>query len=433
MSFRVYYDSDADLFRVQGKRLAFIGYGNQGAAQAQNLRDSGVSEIVIGNRKDAYKEAALGAGFRVMSIPEAAAWGEVVFLLIPDEEQPQVFRERIGPHLRPGATLVVASGYNVAFNLLAAPDFVDVVMVAPRMIGAGVRDRFVRGEPYPCFVSVERDVSGQAHALALSIARGIGATRGGSVASSAREEAALDLFSEQAIWPVILEVLQAAYEVLHAAGFSDEAILYEMYLSKEPAEIFERFADLGVFGQLPLHSRTSQYGQLRALLADNGAALRERFTRVLHDDILSGAFAREWSDVQTRGSERLELLRAAALASPLPRRFSMRLTIKHDAFRTRRALRLGRQAVLETVVERLVGLPEGDHVVDDLCWLDSLKEETRDEVGDGLHLGLAHAQSGDLDGAHAQPSRAVPVLRPVCGDQVFVGDDVGSRQLLRHL
>jgi ketol-acid reductoisomerase len=319
MSVTVYYDGDADLSLAQGKRLAFIGYGNQGAAQAQNLRDSGVAEIVIGNRDDSYKQAALDAGFRVMDIPEAAAWGEVVLLLIPDEEQPAVFRKQIGPHLRPGAALVVASGYNVAFNLLSVPDSVDVLMVAPRMIGAGVRDRFVRGEPYPCFVSVEREVSGQALSLALSIARGIGATRGGAVASSAREEAALDLFSEQAVWPIILATLQAAYEVLHAAGFSDEAILYEMYLSKEPAEVFERFADLGVFGQLPLHSHTSQYGQLRALLSDHGAALRERFTRVLHDDILSGAFAREWSDVQARGSERLEQLRAAALASPLAR------------------------------------------------------------------------------------------------------------------
>lgn len=317
MSTTVYYDSDADLSIIQGKRLAIIGYGNQGAAQSQNLRESGVTEIVIGNREDAYKEAALSAGFRVMAIAEAAAWGEVVFLLIPDEEQPQVFGEQIGLHLQPGTTLVVASGYNVAFNLLAVPDFVDVVMVAPRMIGAGVRDRFVRGEPYPCFVSVERDASGHAFELALSIARGIGATRGGAVASSAREEAALDLFSEQAVWPTILLTMQAAYEVLHAAGFSDEAILYEMYLSKEPAEVFERFAEQGVFGQLTLHSHTSQYGQLRALLASNGAALRERFAHILHDDILSGVFAREWSDVQAKGQERLEQLRAAALASPL--------------------------------------------------------------------------------------------------------------------
>lgn len=319
MSATIYYDTDVDLTRIQGKRVAFIGYGNQGAAQAQNLRASGVQEIVIGNRDDVYREAALQAGFQVLSIAEAAAWGEVVFLLIPDEEQPQVFREQIAPYLQSQATLVVASGYNLAFKLIEVPETVDVVMVAPRMIGAGVRERFLRGEAYPCFVSVERDVSGNALALALSIACGIGATRGGAILSSALEEAALDLFSEQAIWPKILQIMQAAYEVLHAAGFSDEAILYEMYLSKEPAEVFERFAELGVFGQLTLHSHTSQYGQLRALLADDNTNLLGHFARLLHDDILSGAFAREWSNVQATGPERLEQLRAQALTSPLAR------------------------------------------------------------------------------------------------------------------
>src|SRR5947209_6486146 len=285
MSTLIYYDADADLSIVQTKRLAFIGYGNQGAAQAKNLRDSGVREIVIGNREDEYREAASADGFQVVSIPEAAAWGDVVFLLIPDEEQPAVFREQIAPHLRQGSTLVVASGYNIAFELFDLPELVDVVMVAPRMIGAGVRERYLRKEAYPCFVSVERDVSGNALKLALSIARGIGATRGGAILSSAKEEAALDLFSEQAIWPVILAAFQTAYEVLHQAGFSDEAILYEMYLSKEPAEVFERIAEQGLFGQLTLHSHTSQYGQLRASLADDGAELRERFKQVL-DEIL---------------------------------------------------------------------------------------------------------------------------------------------------
>lgn len=317
MSTRVYYDADADLSIVQAKRLAFIGYGNQGAAQAKNLRDSGVSEIVIGNREDDYREAASADGFQVVSVAEAAAWGDVVFLLIPDEEQPAVFREHIAPHLRQGSTLVVASGYNIAFQLFDLPELVDVVMVAPRMIGAGVRERYLRKEAYPCFVSVERDVSGNALKLALSIARGIGATRGGSIGASAREEAALDLFSEQAIWPVILAAFRAAYEVLHEAGFSDEAILYEMYLSKEPVEVFDRIAEQGLFEQLPLHSHTSQYGQLRALAADDGTWLRERFKRVLEDDILSGRFAKEWSDVQAKGQERLEQLRAGALKSSI--------------------------------------------------------------------------------------------------------------------
>ena len=191
------------------------------------------------------------------------------------------------------------------------------IMVAPRMIGAGVRERYLRGEPYPCFISVERDVSGNAFRLALSIARGIGATRGGAILSSALEEAALDLFSEQAIWPVILVAFRTAYQVLHEAGFSDEAILYEMYLSKEPAEVFDRIAEQGLFGQLTLHSHTSQYGQLRALLADDGSWLYEKFKRVLEDDILSGRFAHEWSDVQAKGMEQLEHMRATALASDL--------------------------------------------------------------------------------------------------------------------
>ena len=317
MSTPIYYDKDADLSILQIKRLAFIGYGNQGAAQSQNLRDSGVSEILIGNRDDAYKDAAIADGFQVVSIVDAAAWGDVVFLLIPDEVQPQVFREQIAPYLKTGASLVVASGYNVAFQLFDLPNSIDVIMVAPRMIGAGVRERYLRGEPYPCFISVERDVSSYSLSLALSIARGIGATRGGAILSSAREEAALDLFSEQAIWPVIMVAFRTGYKVLHEAGFSDEAILYEMYLSKEPAEVFDRIAEQGLFGQLTLHSHTSQYGQLRALLADDGSWLYEKFKRVLEDDILSGCFAHEWSDVQAKGMEQLEQMRATALASDL--------------------------------------------------------------------------------------------------------------------
>ncbi|HEX6108555.1 MAG TPA: NAD(P)-binding domain-containing protein [Ktedonobacteraceae bacterium] len=319
MNTPIYYDNDAELSILQAKRLAFIGYGNQGAAQSQNLRDNGVSEILIGNREDAYKAAAIADGFQVVPIPEAAAWGDVVFLLIPDEVQPQVFREQITPYLKTGATMVVASGYNVAFQLFDLPDSIDVIMVAPRMIGTGVRERFLRGEPYPCFVSVEHDVSGNAFKLALSIARGIGATRGGAILSSAREEAALDLFSEQATWPFIMAAFRTAYQVLHEAGFSDEAILYEMYLSKEPVEVFDRIADQGLFGQLTLHSHTSQYGQLRALLTDDGSWLYEKFKRVLEDDILSGRFAHEWSDVQANGLEHLEQMRATALASDLAR------------------------------------------------------------------------------------------------------------------
>ena len=316
MNIPISTSNDADLSLLRAKRLAFIGYGNQGAAQSLNLRDSGISQILIGNRDDTYKDAALADGFQVVTIAEAAAWGEIVFLLIPDEEQPQVFRKEIASNLKTGATLVVASGYNVAFKLFDLPSSIDVIMVAPRMIGSGVRQRYLSGEPFPCFISAEQDSSGNALQLAQSIAYAIGATKG-AIFSSAREEAALDLFSEQAIWPFIMTAFRAGYKVLHEAGFSDEAILNEMYLSKEPAEVFDRIAQQGLIEQLPLHSHTSQYGQLRALLANDGAWLYEKFKRVLDDDILSGRFAREWSDVQAKGMERLEQMRALALESDL--------------------------------------------------------------------------------------------------------------------
>lgn len=314
-----YGDADADLGRLSGRTLAILGYGNQGAAQSRNLRQSGVPEIVVGNRDDAYREDAVEAGFETLPIPEAARRGDIVFLLLPDEVQPEVFRDSVGSQLRPGNTLVVASGYNMTFGMLDVPEGVDVVMAAPRMIGEAVRSRYLSGEGYPCFVSAERDASGHAFEDALAIAKGIGATRAGATASSAREEAALDLFSEQAIWPMILAVLRTSYEVLHEAGFSDDAVLEEMYLSAEPAEVFARAAEIGLFEQLPLHSQTSQYGQLRGLAAYDAGELRERFARILHRDILSGAFAEEWSGVQAQGAARLAELRAEALAHPMVR------------------------------------------------------------------------------------------------------------------
>jgi ketol-acid reductoisomerase len=315
---RVFTDADADLSVLGGRTAAILGFGNQGSAQAQNLRDSGVT-VIVGNRDDEYRERAAAAGFRPAGIAGAAAAGQVVLLLIPDEVQPQVFREQVAPHLQAGDTLVVASGYNWSFGLLDVPDGVDVVMVAPRMIGEAVRARYLAGEGYPCFVSVERDATGNALGTALAVARGIGGTAGGAVASSAREEATLDLFSEQAIWPAIFDVLHTAYEVLHDAGFSDEAILYEMYLSAEPAEIFARAAATGLIGQLGVHSQTSQYGQLRALraLRAGPGALRERFERVLREDIQSGAFAREWSRACDDADARLARLRAEAAARPI--------------------------------------------------------------------------------------------------------------------
>ncbi len=317
MNTTIYRDADADLAPLHQRSVAVLGFGNQGAAQAQNMRDSGIADVVVGNREDEYRPRAEAAGFRPRPIAEAAQQGDVVLLLVPDEVQPEMFAEQVASGLRPGNTLVVASGYNLAFGLLDVPAGVDIVMVAPRMIGAAVRSRYLDGAGFPCFVSVERDTSGAALTTALAVAKAIGGTRAGAIASSAREEAALDLFSEQALWPAILAVLRTGYEVLHAAGFSDEAVLYEMYLSGEPAEIFEHVAEVGLLGQMALHSQTSQYGQLRGVLDIDPAQLRERFTRTLHEEILSGAFAKEWSAVSTQATPRLAELADEAGKHPL--------------------------------------------------------------------------------------------------------------------
>ncbi|CAF1047435.1 unnamed protein product [Rotaria sordida] len=299
MPVKIYHDNDADLNIVRSKTVAFIGYGNQGRAQALNLRDSDVKNIIIGNIDDDYAKQARKDGFNPVSIEEAVRQGDILMLLIPDEVQQTVWNEKVRKNVKPNSTLVVASGYNVAFNLLDLPDDMDVVMVAPRMIGAGVRDRYVQNIPYPCFVSVEKDVSGKALATCLSVTCAIGGSRGnGAVSSSCREEAGIDLFAEQAIWPEIMAVFREAYNVLHEAGFSDEAILFDMYISKEPAETFERVADEGLFKQLKHHSQTSQYGQLSTVNRYDGKELREKFQRILHDNILSGKFAEKWSNTK---------------------------------------------------------------------------------------------------------------------------------------
>lgn len=166
-------------------------------------------------------------------------------------------------------------------------------------------------------MSVEHDASGNAWPLILSVARGIGATLMGAIESSAIEEAGIDLFAEQALFPAVWVAYRVAYEVLSKAGFSDEAILTDMYLSGEPAEIMERAAKDGIMGQMKFHSRTSQYGQLRAMLNDDGQSFRETFRKVLNDDILSGKFAKHWSEVTADGEKRLNEMIEKASEDPV--------------------------------------------------------------------------------------------------------------------
>ncbi len=295
----VYHDEDADLAALAGGTIAVIGYGNQGRSQALNLRDSGL-RVIVGNIGDPVRERAAAEGFEVSGITEAAARADVVMLLIPDEVMPDVWTRDLAPVLRAGSCVSFASGYTVAFGLIAPAPALDVVLVAPRMIGPGVRDRFVEGKGFPSFVGVHRDASGRARARMLALARGIGSTRAGCLELTMAQEAHLDLFTEQGFGPWFGLVLRQSIELLVEQGYPPEAVLMELYMSGELAYTAQRFVDTGLIAQMDFHSHTSQYGSMTRSARMMDVDLKPRLLAAL-DDIRSGRFAEEWTAEQRAG------------------------------------------------------------------------------------------------------------------------------------
>ena len=188
-----YFDQDADLARLDGKVVGIIGYGNQGRSQALNLKDSGV-EVVVGNREDEYAEQARADGWPLHSIADAAAAADFLLILIHDEAQPEVFEQAIRPSLKEGGLISFAHGYNIHYEQIVPPSSVDTVMLAPRMLGKGVRDTYLSGKGFPSFIAVQHDASGQAMDRVLALAKGIGSTKMGVLESSFEEETLIDLF-----------------------------------------------------------------------------------------------------------------------------------------------------------------------------------------------------------------------------------------------
>jgi len=311
-----YYDSDASLDNLKNKILGMIGYGNQGRAQALNLRDSGL-KVMIGALRDESAQQAEADGFQVLSIAEAAERADIVSLLVPDEVQRQVYEGIIGPRLRSGQTLNFAHGYNIHFKLIVPPKDLDVIMVAPRMIGAIVRESYMRGGGAPAFVAVAQDSTGHAFETALALARGIGATRAGVLTTTFAQETELDLFQEQGLWPLLVRTMLTAYEFLVESGFPPEMVALEMYGSEEAAEIFREMARIGFFKQMRLHSQTSQYGTLsRARDLPFQHEMQAFLERALAG-IRSGRFTEEWRREQAAGYPFFKELRAEAEAHPL--------------------------------------------------------------------------------------------------------------------
>jgi len=313
----IYHDSDADLGVLEDQTIALVGYGNQGRSQALNLRDSGLN-VIVGNIEDHAGAAAKEDGFPTSDIADACKQADVVMLLIPDEAMPEVFKTDVAPNLAPGNLVVFASGYNIAFDLIMPPAYVDVTLVAPRMIGVGVRENFLSGAGFPSFVSVHHEATGNAKARMLAIAKGIGSTRAGCIEMSMHDEATLDLFTEQAFGPAFGRVLMTAIELLVEAGYPPEAVLLELYLSGEFAYAFEQMREVGMMKQMDFHSRTSQYGTVTrgARFMALSEPIKEKMSEVL-EEIRSGSFADEWSKQQPTAVALFEKIREARDNMPM--------------------------------------------------------------------------------------------------------------------
>ena len=305
---RKFTDRDADPAVLSGKTVAIVGYGNQGRAQALNLRDSGV-DVVVGNIEDAYRDRAVADGFEPVSISAAVARGDVVLMLIPDELQPTVFERDVDPNLRNGAALVFSSGYNVYYGLVTPSVERDVMMVAPRMIGSAVRTLFEAGEGFPSFVAVHKDVSGTALEIALAIAHGIGGLRIGALESTFEEETVLDLYLEQVLGPGGMASLIASFELLTEAGYDPEVVQLELYGSGEGVHIAEAKYRKGLINSLFHESPTARFGHLKRLktmlpsIEDDKAAFGRTLT-----ELKDGTFAKEWSAVREGGEARIRPL-----------------------------------------------------------------------------------------------------------------------------
>ena len=297
---RKYFEDDADLSHLSGKTVAVLGYGNQGRSQALNLRDSGARVVVGSGRADESEERAREDGFEILSFADCAKGADILVLLLPDEILPQLYREHLLPHLRAGHVLCFASGYNVYYKLIEIPETVDVVLLAPRMIGRAVRDMFVEGTGAPSLIAVEHDASGSAKDIVLALAKGIGSTRTMALDSSFEEETIIDLMGEQGGGGSMIYFARMLCEVMIEAGCSPEAALLEVYASGENAAVMKAVNELGLWNQLRLHSHTSQYGhQTRGKILVTEET--RKVLRGMADDIRSGAFQKEWSAVQAGG------------------------------------------------------------------------------------------------------------------------------------
>ncbi len=290
---RVYYDRDADLNLIKGKKVCIVGYGSQGHAHALNLKDSGVKDVAIALRKgSATAKKAEAAGFKVMEVAEAAKWADVMMMLTPDELQGDIYREHLHDNMKQGAALLFAHGLNVHFNLLDPRADLDVLMIAPKGPGHTVRSEYQRGGGVPCLIAINKDSSGNAHDLGLSYASAIGGGRAGIIETSFKEECETDLFGEQVVLcGGLVELIKGGFETLVEAGYAPEMAYFECL--HEVKLIVDLIYEGGIANMNYSISNTAEYGEYvtgpRIVTSETKAEMKRVLT-----DIQSGKFARDW-------------------------------------------------------------------------------------------------------------------------------------------
>jgi ketol-acid reductoisomerase len=290
---RVYYDRDADLNLIKGKKVAVVGYGSQGHAHVLNMRDSGVKDIAVALRAGSTSaKKAEAEGVKVLDVAAAAKWADVVMMLTPDELQADIYRDELAPNMKKGAALMFAHGLNVHFNLIEPRADLDVLMVAPKGPGHTVRSEYARGGGVPCLIAIHQDASGNAHDLGLSYASAIGGGRAGIIETSFREECETDLFGEQVVLcGGLVELIRGGFETLVEAGYAPEMAYFECL--HEVKLIVDLIYEGGIANMNYSISNTAEYGEYvtgpRIVTPETKAEMKRVLT-----DIQSGKFTRDW-------------------------------------------------------------------------------------------------------------------------------------------
>jgi len=315
MAATIYYDKDADLKALDGKTVAILGYGSQGHAHAQNLRDSGVKVVVSDRPGTANYELAVEHGFKPLTVEEATEQGDIVTILLPDELQGDIYRDHIREHLSPGNVLLCSHGFNVHFGLVEAPKGVDMLLVAPKGPGHLVRSEFVAGGGVPCLIATNEGASDATFKIGLAYAKGIGGTRAGVIHTTFAEETETDLFGEQAVLcGGVSALVKAGFETLVEAGYQPEMAFFECM--HELKLIVDLFYQGGLNYMRYSVSNTAEYGDYTRgprIITDETKAEMKRMLK----EIQNGEFARQWILENKAGAPAFKAMRRLERNHPL--------------------------------------------------------------------------------------------------------------------